>query len=216
MPRKKGQNPDETRAAILDAAEAVFAERGFAAASMNEIALAAGVTKSLIHHHYGSKQALWEQMKAAHFQQLAAAQAETISRPGDARQFVREAFTVYFRFLQKNPRLLRLMWWAQAEHGASQHPAADDLTQGFLSQLHQLGVERVRMLQKSGGIRRDLDPRYLFAAFVSLVRHWFVARQDFPVPEEGGEEEVRDDGYMAAAIEIFLAGVLTEGSDGRH
>jgi TetR/AcrR family transcriptional regulator len=176
---------------------------------MSDIARAAGVTKSLIHHHYGSKQALWEQMKATHFQKLAAAEATTIARPGDARQFVREAFTVYFRFLQSNPRLLRLMWWAQAEHGSSQHPAADHATQDFLAQLHQLGVERVRALQRGGGIRRDLDPRYLFAAFVALVRHWFVARQDFPAPQDSGDQ-TQDDGYLTAAIEILLTGILAD------
>jgi AcrR family transcriptional regulator len=48
-----------TRAAILAAARAAFAERGFDGASLREIAAAAGVDQALIHHYFGSKQQLF-------------------------------------------------------------------------------------------------------------------------------------------------------------
>ncbi|MBC8072705.1 MAG: helix-turn-helix transcriptional regulator, partial [Deltaproteobacteria bacterium] len=56
-------DPEASRAAILDAAEATFVEKGFAGASMSEIAERSSVTKSLIHHHFGSKEALWSEVK---------------------------------------------------------------------------------------------------------------------------------------------------------
>ena len=62
MPRRP-RDPIATRNAILDAAEAVFSERGFGDASMSGIAARGGVTQSLIHHHFGSKQALWRAVK---------------------------------------------------------------------------------------------------------------------------------------------------------
>ena len=48
-------DPEGTRAAILEAARRIFVERGPAAVALSEIAEASGVTKSLIHHHFGSK-----------------------------------------------------------------------------------------------------------------------------------------------------------------
>ena len=57
------RNPEATRNSILDAAEALFVSKGFAAASLSDIARRAAVTKSLIHHHFGSKEALWDQCK---------------------------------------------------------------------------------------------------------------------------------------------------------
>jgi len=48
-----------TRAAILAAARAAFAERGFDGAPLREIAAAAGVDQALIHHYFGSKQQLF-------------------------------------------------------------------------------------------------------------------------------------------------------------
>ena len=48
-----------TIAAILTAARALFAERGFEAASIDDIALAAGVTKGAVYHHFPSKEAIF-------------------------------------------------------------------------------------------------------------------------------------------------------------
>jgi AcrR family transcriptional regulator len=50
----------DTKEAILDAAEAVFAEMGFAKASIRQIVAAAGVNLAAIHYHFGSKDALIE------------------------------------------------------------------------------------------------------------------------------------------------------------
>jgi AcrR family transcriptional regulator len=55
--RRRGR-PD-TREAILDAARAAFAERGFDAASIRTIAAAAGVDPALVHHYFGTKERLF-------------------------------------------------------------------------------------------------------------------------------------------------------------
>jgi AcrR family transcriptional regulator len=49
---------DERRARILDAAAQVFAERGYEAASLDEIAEAAEISKPVIYDHFESKKAL--------------------------------------------------------------------------------------------------------------------------------------------------------------
>ncbi len=50
----------DTKEAILDAAEAVFAEVGFEKASIRQIVAAAGVNLAAVHYHFGSKEALIE------------------------------------------------------------------------------------------------------------------------------------------------------------
>ena len=44
-----------TRRALLDAARALFAEKGFAATGRDEIAERAGVTRGALYHHFASK-----------------------------------------------------------------------------------------------------------------------------------------------------------------
>ena len=50
----------ETQELVLDAAEALFMERGFAATSLRSIAATAGVNLAATHYHFGSKQGLLE------------------------------------------------------------------------------------------------------------------------------------------------------------
>ncbi|MGI5519551.1 TetR family transcriptional regulator [Micromonospora sp. CA-259024] len=61
MARRTGRRPgnQDTRQAILDAAQATFAERGFDAASIRAIAGTAGVDPALVHHYFGSKDQLF-------------------------------------------------------------------------------------------------------------------------------------------------------------
>lgn len=56
-----------TTAAILASARTLFSERGFEATSIDDIALAAGVAKGAVYHHYPSKEAIFlEVLDAVH------------------------------------------------------------------------------------------------------------------------------------------------------
>ncbi len=71
--RVAGKDPDKRRQ-ILDGAQAVFATRGFDAASMSDIAAAAGVSKSTLYVYFEDKEhlfvALIQQERAAQTQGL--------------------------------------------------------------------------------------------------------------------------------------------------
>ena len=50
---------EHTRSVLLDAAEEVFAEKGFAPATLDDIARAAGYTKGAIYKHFTTKEDLF-------------------------------------------------------------------------------------------------------------------------------------------------------------
>ncbi len=50
---------EHTRSLLLDAAEDVFAEKGFAPATLDEIASVAGYTKGAIYKHFATKEDLF-------------------------------------------------------------------------------------------------------------------------------------------------------------
>lgn len=58
-PQKPSERGERTRAAILDAAEAEFADRGFAAARVDTIAESAGIRRATLFHHYPDKPAIY-------------------------------------------------------------------------------------------------------------------------------------------------------------
>ncbi|GAB1646065.1 TetR family transcriptional regulator [Krasilnikovia sp. MM14-A1259] len=59
--RRSGRRPgnQDTRQAILDAARAAFADRGFDQASIRSIAAEAQVDPALVHHYFGTKEKLF-------------------------------------------------------------------------------------------------------------------------------------------------------------
>ncbi|MGN0065106.1 MAG: TetR/AcrR family transcriptional regulator [Nocardioides sp.] len=64
-----------TRASLVDVAQDLFSQQGYAATSLDAIVSGADVTKGALYHHFSSKQALFE----AVFERLEQAAAEQVS-----------------------------------------------------------------------------------------------------------------------------------------
>jgi AcrR family transcriptional regulator len=60
--RSQEQRSQATRAALVDAAQRLFSERGYAAVSADEIVAAAGVTRGALYHHFDDKRDLFRAM----------------------------------------------------------------------------------------------------------------------------------------------------------
>jgi AcrR family transcriptional regulator len=99
---------EATKAALLDEATTLFAERGYAGTSLEHVASASQVTRGAVYHHFAGKQALFEavldmQEKRA-MEEIAA--AATATDPWDAAMQALDAF------LDKccDPTYGRLVW----------------------------------------------------------------------------------------------------------
>ncbi len=92
----------EREAVILDAAEAVFGERGFRATSMDSIAERSGVTKALLYQYFGSKETLYEDCiergRARLFDEIERRVTEAPPGWKQLEVFVRH----YFDYLERN------------------------------------------------------------------------------------------------------------------
>ncbi|HEY3528971.1 MAG TPA: TetR/AcrR family transcriptional regulator [Nocardioides sp.] len=71
---RRAQYSASTRRALVDVAERLFAEHGYAATSLDAIVAGADVTKGALYHHFSGKQALFE----AVFEKVEAAGAQTV------------------------------------------------------------------------------------------------------------------------------------------
>jgi len=69
-PPKRRLTAEERRTGILDAALAVFSQRGYYAASIDDIASEAGVSKALIYEHFASKKELYADLIARNAREL--------------------------------------------------------------------------------------------------------------------------------------------------
>lgn len=57
---RREQYTEATRAALLESATRLFAERGFAGTALEDVATATAVTRGAVYHHFANKQALFE------------------------------------------------------------------------------------------------------------------------------------------------------------
>src|SRR5688572_10676510 len=92
----------QRRERILEAATEVFAEHGYAAASMGEIAARAGVVASVIYDHFTSKRDLHIELLQIHGEELIRRSIDEIE--GDEPDVIqRNSLEAYFRFVEEDP-----------------------------------------------------------------------------------------------------------------
>jgi AcrR family transcriptional regulator len=96
----------------MDVARDVFAQRGFYATSMDEVATAAGVTKPVLYQHFPSKRALYIELLQETGAQLLHELAQATARATTGRERVEEGFAAYFRFVVQNRSSFRLLFGA--------------------------------------------------------------------------------------------------------
>jgi AcrR family transcriptional regulator len=58
LTKRRAEMVEETRAKLIEAARRAFADRGYAAASMDDLTAAAGLTRGALYHNFGDKRGL--------------------------------------------------------------------------------------------------------------------------------------------------------------
>lgn len=95
--RTQAERSEATREALITAARALFAERGYAGVPTEEVVRAAGVTRGALYHHFGGKrdlfEAVYERVEAELAQRIAAgALGAGAAEPLEAMQAGAEEF----------------------------------------------------------------------------------------------------------------------------
>jgi TetR/AcrR family transcriptional regulator len=202
VPGPRRRDPQATRAAILNAAEKIFVDHGFTGTHLSDIAKKAGVTKSLIHHHFGSKKQLWEEIKRQQFSKYAVEQAKILQDRSVDADVIRDTLVQYFKYLQKNPRFSRLLTWMKIEGDQSCGDIADELGRQSLSGIQQA--------QQDGILRKDINPLFVFITLIGLVESWFEAKHQFlsHLDAAGTGSGQEDEAYLSSMLKMFFEGLL--------
>ena len=188
------RDPEGTRAAVLDAAERLFAEEGFAATSMRDISSASGVSHPLIHHHFGSKESLYSavkrRLKEGYARRFPRA-ARAVNRPLSVRAEMRRIMA----FLGSSPMLIRLALRTRLDRDKQVWPGEPDMFDTLR--------RRIKVSQDRGLIRDDLDPAHLSLMMLGLVMFWVENRDNF---SECLGVDVKEDDYLRQAIALIERG----------
>jgi AcrR family transcriptional regulator len=127
------RNPARTRAAILDAAEKLFALKGFEATSLNEVGTAAGVSRGTPGYFFGSKADLYQAVLDRSFAEVReavrAGRARAMASSQSPDAILAGAVSDYFDFLAARPNFIRLIE-REALNGGAQLDEVSHLSAG--------------------------------------------------------------------------------------
>ncbi len=130
---EKERDAARSRAAILDAAEQLFADRGYDATSLTEVGAAAGVSRGTPGYFFGSKAELYRAVLDRAFAEVReavrAGRARALASSRHPEMILAGAVSDYFDFLAARPNFVRLIE-REALSGAGQLEGAAHLSAG--------------------------------------------------------------------------------------
>jgi AcrR family transcriptional regulator len=101
---------EQRRGQLFAVALELFAQRGYRATTMDDIAEAAGVTKPLLYQHFSSKRALYLELVDSIAQEMLVAIGRAVMRAEGPRQQVELGFAAYFRLVVSREAEFRLLY----------------------------------------------------------------------------------------------------------
>lgn len=109
--RRRRLSPERRRELILAGAMQVFAERGYEAASMGEIAKAAGITPAVIYDHFSSKAKLQIELLESQTAELLGHVGTALQgAPDDPAERMRVGVDAFFGFVEEHRFTWRILF----------------------------------------------------------------------------------------------------------
>lgn len=187
-----------TRQKVLDAARALFAERGYDPATIRDIAKGAGMSTGAVFANFQDKAELFEAVLTEDLQGAANVLRDGASREAPVRDRLVNGFIAgYHASLEQLPLVQAVVarsWFQPTEAEARLRPA--------FRALPMVGVEVLESAKARGELKSDADPRLLgelvWAAYLSNYRR---------AAYEGWDADTLSD-HIGRQVDAILAGAL--------
>ncbi len=194
---------EERRAAILDAAVRLFAERGFRGTTTRALADAVGVTEPVLYEHFRSKRELYcaiVEAKAQAGMALATATLEPLLEARDDRGFFLALGHIILRYLSEDQTYARLLIGVALEDA--------ELGRVFYNR-QRPGREKVAAyiaLRIQEGAFRPVHPALAARVFFGMLNHHATAVMLY------GDDFVKlpPDQVVEGMVDLFLKGIQSQ------
>ena len=192
---------NERREQLLGVASGLFARAGYDATTMDQVALAAGVTKPLLYQHFESKHALYEEIVTTAASVLLDRLAVAASPEVSPREKVERGFRAYFTSLLSDDVAFQLLLVESTDEDIARH----------LEAIERALIEFVNPLIDAG---LDDDHRTLLAAAVvgtakSAASFWLLEAGD----AAGIDREATADRLAARCAQFVWGGLRSVAPD---
>jgi AcrR family transcriptional regulator len=205
-----------TRDAILDSAERLFAQQGFASTTIKQIGADAGVNAALLYYYFSDKTGLYHAVLSRLLSGLAADGMRRLRDVRDPRVAIRALVEGQVEMLLVRPQLPQLLVRELVDHQAMH---AQGLITEHMAGLFGAVCDAIRAGQRGGQFRAELEPRYAAVSTISQVAYFFIARPAVGLLMGQGPGALPDDTmreFGRHAADFALAALSLPAGDSRQ
>ena len=168
---RKPRDGEDTRERVLAAAGELFAERGFAGASLAAISKRCGISAGLILHHFQTKEGLYQQVLDEMSGRYGQALAQAHDSAGSPEEAMQQTLAAAFHFWKYDTTYQRISQWAALEGRSELSQQEAGLTAGL--------VREVEHLQKQGLVDTRYHPMVFLTLIIGSIHFWLRYRDQF-------------------------------------
>jgi AcrR family transcriptional regulator len=200
-PPGRPRNPDleaRNKAKILDAATALFAERGYADTQVQTIADRLGVGNGTVYRYFPTKEKLFLAAVGRGLDELTAEMDAVLAGAGEPIALMGDAIRAYLRFFHRRPQMAELFIQERSTF-RHHHQPLYFVTKDEEDGKHAEFFRRVR----DAGVVRDMPPERFFAVIGDLLYGTILTNllSGRPVDPDAQADDVLD---------VISHGVLTD------
>ena len=195
--------------AILEAAETLFADKGFDAVSMSAIARLANTSKPNIYHHFKNKNELYLAVMKSAVQRSSMLLDSLEEAPGTFRQHLSGFSAGQLNNILTHNRSTQLILRETLSGGTEN---GQEIAKHVVGEVFSRLVAMVRHGQQENEFRDDIDPA--LAAFMVVAANMFFF-QASPIMKHIPETHFTNDAgkFSNGIMDILFNGVLRDGDD---
>jgi AcrR family transcriptional regulator len=184
-----------TRAKLLQAAREMFADRGYEAATVRDIAAAANLSTGAVFASFADKADLFNEVIVAEYEFMHASLVAATDESAPARGTLLNLLTLAYEAYLTDIRLVQAalsFCWTRDLLSAPRHMAAVDLVRGHLAEVLQRGVD-------SGELSAALDVRLTS----EMLWETYLSNYRRVIFDGWGREALR--GRMASQLDVLIS-----------
>ena len=161
---------EERKSQIMEVAIHLFAENGFHATSIEQIATKAGISKGLVYNYFDSKEAMLKEALDQGFREIDEAIAHTDR--SDPKNYLEELLNVYFQALRQDFAYHKLLM--QIYLNLSQFP----FYKGYMIERYEQYYQLLHELLKEIGLPEPKEEARVLTALLDGIAVQYLVMQD--------------------------------------
>ncbi len=174
-----GVRAERTRAAILEAAETLFAKQGFAATRLEDVANAVGIKRASIVYYFSAKRELYQAVLDAAFAELLRVHAVAGRGPGTLEERLEEMVNAWIDFAFGRPTFIHLLVREISDGSPAMQEQIRNAIAPIFAEVTTIASEGIR-----AGTFREVDPVDTFTILGGASIFYILAT---PMLEPGWE-----------------------------